>query len=50
VNARRTIVTTASVGFGALLVMLGMWQAVDAEACASSDLELAYCQAATDAP
>jgi hypothetical protein len=47
-TSRGTIIATASVFLGALLVVLGMWQAIDSEACAASDLELAHCQAAGD--
>jgi hypothetical protein len=48
VNTSRTLITTSAVGFSALLAILGMWQAVDTEACAASDLDLAHCQAAVE--
>jgi hypothetical protein len=47
-TTRRTTITTASVFLGAMLVVLGLWQTVDVEACAASDLDLAHCQAALD--
>jgi hypothetical protein len=50
VDSRRTIIATSAVGFTALLAILGLWGAVDADACAASDLNLAHCQAAVDAP
>jgi hypothetical protein len=44
----RTTIATAAVFLGAMLVVLGLWQTVDVEACAASDLDLAHCQAALD--
>jgi hypothetical protein len=44
----RTTIATAAVFLGAMLVVLGLWQSVDLEACAASDLDLAHCQAAVD--
>jgi hypothetical protein len=48
VGISRTVVTAASVTFTALALILASWQAVDAEACAASDLDLAHCSAAGD--
>jgi hypothetical protein len=46
----RMLVATSAVGLLALLAMVALWGAVDTDACASSSLELAHCQAAIDAP
>jgi hypothetical protein len=50
VETSRTLITTTAVAFGALAAILALWASVDTEACAASDLELAHCQAAVDAP
>jgi hypothetical protein len=47
-EASRTILAVATVGVTALLAILALWQTVDADACASSDLDLAYCRAAVE--
>jgi hypothetical protein len=47
VHARRTIITTASVSFSALVAILGLWQSVEVDACARPDLDLAHCQTAS---
>jgi hypothetical protein len=47
-HTARTTITTASFVLTALLAILALWQTFDAEACATSDLELAHCQAAVD--
>jgi hypothetical protein len=48
-TSQRTTILTASVFLFAMVVVLGLWQSVDLEACAASDLDLAHCQAAVDA-
>jgi hypothetical protein len=48
VESSRTIITIAVFGFVVLLAILALWQTVDGEACAASDLDLAHCKAATD--
>jgi hypothetical protein len=47
-HTARTTITTAAFVLTALLTILALWQTFDAEACATSDLELAHCQAAVD--
>jgi hypothetical protein len=48
VEGSRTTTTIAIFGFVVLLAIVALWQTVDGEACAASDLELAHCQTAVD--
>jgi hypothetical protein len=49
VESSRTIITITGFGFVVLLAIVALWQTVDGEACAASDLELAHCQNVVDA-